>query len=290
MARIYKSSNEYGTHWYEAISDTPISNEHGDNRGYPKARMAVVTTQSSAEPNWNFKEIPKTPSERVRDVNKRIGKETGVPDIASVNHGRMRELTNLAYSNAEHIEALKDADRRIKSNVYISPVNQGYLNENRAARRDSGINYAKSIRSINNLSSQLFDVQPQKAEVVSAFTHSKMRHMIPLMGALAYQEHGELTASSDLSRHSSRLTKHAQEKGLPVQTHRDNKEARITNGYYFDDNNMISWTGKPDTITSVEVPNGIRSAKMAYKALRGIQSAKASSPQFEQLRLPGMES
>lgn len=287
MARIYKSENEYGAKWYEAISDKPVSNEFGDNRGYPVARMGVFTSQAKAEPNWNMRSKYYNPSNPRRTQYDQVSKDTGISNIGQVSSGSMETEVNNAVLNADHLAALKGTDRILKT--YGTASADNLIKENVPARREAGIQYAKSIRNIKNLSSQLFDVTPQKAEVWSAFSHSRMRHMIPLMGALVYQEHGDLTASNDLSRHSSRLTKHAQAKGLPLQTSKGNEKAEITNSYSFDDPMMVSWEGQPTNIGSKEIPNGMRSAKMAYKALRGVQSAKTSSPQFEQLRLPGME-
>lgn len=291
MARLYKSSDQYtsqkGSTWYEAISDKPVSNEFGSNRGYPVARMNVMVTKSTADPNWNMRENLTIDNDEVRARYDQVSKETGIQDIHRVSSGRMLTEAYNAVRSAETLAALKGTDRILK--MYGTANAENLIKENVPARHEAGIQYAKSIRNIKNLSSQLFDVTPQKAEVWSAFSHSSMRHMIPLMGALAHQEYGELTSSDDLSQHSSRLTKHAQAKGLPVKTHERNKDAKIKNAYTFDDTNMVSWGGGPTNLDSVEVPGGIRSAKMAYKALRGVQSAKTSSPQFEQLRLPGME-
>lgn len=148
----------------------------------------------------------------------------------------------------------------------------------------------EEVNSDFNETSELFHNTPQKAEVYNAFTHSKMRHIIPIMGALAHQEHGMLTAGGSLSPYSSEIVKNAQEKGLPVKSSVHNPTALATNDYTFNDKGFTSHSGQPDFATASQyTPQQIRSAKMHYKQLRGHSSAKSTSPQFEQLQLPGME-
>lgn len=288
MARIYKKainpSSEYTAHVYQAIGDEPLKDDKGQFAGYPTANMSVAVYPSKAEPNFDLNKQPTPVDENdnrgilknIRNANAAIKKETGV-DADTVSSDYLQNAVNSAITH--HI----DSTTARTMNWYTPDERKGII-------RKSGIAYAKDIRNIRKASSEMFTTTPQRAEVYAAFSHTKMRHTVPIMGAIAHQEHGTLTAGGSLSSHSSKIVKNAQEKGLPIQSSVHNPSAEATNAHVFDDKSQLSFDGKPDQPRSTEyTPQQLRSAKMHYRQLRGHSSAKSTSPQFEQLQLPGME-
>ena len=139
---------------------------------------------------------------------------------------------------------------------------------------------------------QLFTHTPAETEVVSAFSHSKMRGTLPIMASYLHKKYGDLTASSDLSEHSSRMVEHAQRLGLPVKTHEDNPHAEITNDFDFNDYDNLRHIPYTKVRGVTEIPeHEIKASKKHYKDIRGIIKKPKShmGPQFTQPQLPGME-
>ena len=139
---------------------------------------------------------------------------------------------------------------------------------------------------------QLFTHTPAETEVVSAFSHSEMRTTLPIMASYLHRKYGNLTASSDLSEHSSKMVEHAQKLGLPVKTHEDNPHAEVTNDYGFNDYENIGHLPFTGLRGYKEIPTGeIAAAKEHYRELRGYKKPvpKHMGPQFTQPQLPGME-
>lgn len=84
----------------------------------------------------------------------------------------------------------------------------------------------------------LFSETP--AEISSAFSHTSMRHSVPMLLAMAKREFPDVRPSSNLSPYSSRLTRKALDKGL-VNPNDINPEAEIRNSADFDDTgNVVS--------------------------------------------------
>ena len=133
------------------------------------------------------------------------------------------------------------------------------------------------------------------ATVSDAFTHSKMRHHIPLLLAMAHRDNPVLQPSDDLSIHSSPLAKRGIALGV-VQPNVVNPNADVKNSITFDDQ-MYTMSG--DTLKGnikhvyTEVPEEevAASKKHLRDILRPPQKERKTvlkSPQFDQ-QLPGME-
>lgn len=82
---------------------------------------------------------------------------------------------------------------------------------------------------------KLFEYKPSSIEITSMFAHPEMRTSAVHLAAIAKRDLGAETviASDDLSPHSSRLTKKAQELGFPVEANTLNQDADVTNTYDF---------------------------------------------------------
>lgn len=150
----------------------------------------------------------------------------------------------------------------------------------------------------NSNASELFEHRPADVEINTAFSHTKMRHTVPIMASYLHQKYGDLTVSEDLSVHSSRLATHAKKLNLPIKSYdedEDDSEAYfdVTNDYDFEDSEMeIPYV--PRGFKEIK-PETIAGAKQHYKELRGITKPKAQparqhmGPQFTQPQFPGME-
>jgi hypothetical protein len=271
MANYFHQRNRWGTTNYYAISDKGDKpDQFGDSR-HPYAQVTVHTRPARASANFNFSD--EAPIERFDEEIERgyglVNKELGFPDA-------QHYIVNSRLGDRHHRTAM----RALEATEAISP----------SKRRVAGIAYAKGMRDLKNSMSQMFTDYPQENTVQSAFSHSTMRHAVPVILAHAHQNLGDLTASEDLSEHSSRMVKRAREKGFPVAMNVDNPNAVVTNDYTFDDDfNKTSFT-EPTGFRKLSNAE-VRSAKMHIRTMRG-KSPKAPahmSPQFEQLRLPGME-
>lgn len=201
----------------------------------------------------------------------------------SVKHqNNKRELE--IYSKPEYKERYPESlGQQLKSNV-----------------RSSGIDYAKSISALKkhvdpHMPTELFTHIPEETVVVEAFADPKMKATIPIMGAYAMQKYGNLTASSDLSKHSSRLVKHAQDLGFNVNTSDDNPDAEVTNSLTFKPltSARVYEMVSDSDITKRLSPETIKGAKDYYRATRqrAKQHPALSTSQFQEdhPKLPGME-
>jgi hypothetical protein len=144
--------------------------------------------------------------------------------------------------------------------------------------------------------SMLFGYTPAKLHISEAFFHPSMRsHAIPLVAkALAdYPAAKVVEASADLSKHSSRLVKKAQDMGLPVVPSPHNPDAEVTNDLDFSDSMRFS-VGQISDFSTSEIPvSEMKSAMAPVRAhLRANREARVSDKvnnnQF-QPHLPGME-
>lgn len=132
------------------------------------------------------------------------------------------------------------------------------------------------------------------AQITSAFSHSGMRHTIPMLGALAKKEFPGMTAGYDLSPHSSKLTRKAMKLGL-IQPHEHNLDAHVTNDFDFAD----STTRETDRSINRNIRHGYALPEHEVKAARSylkhaLRPQKSHTdvmggPQFEQDRIPGVD-
>lgn len=275
MTKYYSDKSDYGNYQYEevaAVSDKP--NVRGEHH---IAKMTVRHKAAEERENFNQLENPtgktRTPSEQ------KVYNATGYD---------YDELSGDAAWSHHHAERHA---RRLEE-YSADPTSKDAKNY----RRHSGISYAKEIKNVRQDTSQMFTPEPGYTNVAGAFSHSTMRLSVPMMASYFHQKYGSLTADSDLSEHSVRMTKHAEKLGLPVTRNRENEDLSITNDYDFDDEDMtmsanhLRLTQKQSGWK--EIPEStMRSAKQHYKELRGIgkNTPKPLSNQFNQPQLPGME-
>lgn len=150
-------------------------------------------------------------------------------------------------------------------------------------------NYARTQKQ-----PELFRTQNPVTTIYGTFAHSSMRHTIPIMLSYDHMLHNNpYVASSNISKHSQKMLTHAKELGLPVQSSPLNQSNSVMNNMDFNDEGMVNETkDRYGYINEKEIPaESMQEAKKHYKALRPSRrsTSKVMSPQFEQLRLPGME-
>jgi hypothetical protein len=276
MAKYYSDKSDFGSYQYEevaAVSDKP--NVRGEHH---IAKMTV--RHKPAEERENFNQLL-NPTGKTRTPT-----EQKVYDATGYDYDDLKGNTawehNYAVRSAQEIEKYKEHSATNITSKYW--------------RRRNGIDYAKSVREIHKGTSQMFTPDPASTTVGGAFSHSTMRHSVPMMASYLHQKYGSLTADADLSEHSVRMTEHAEKLGLPVTRHHDNEDLDVTNSYDFDDEDLTipaktlrsegtfsDWTQIPDST--------MKSAKQHYRELRGIgrNTPKPLSSQFNQPQLPGME-
>lgn len=132
------------------------------------------------------------------------------------------------------------------------------------------------------------------AKISGAFSHTSMRHTIPVMIAMAKMQYPDLVASSDLSKHSSRLAQRGIERGL-IRGHETNPDARVTNNIEFDDfgnrvaeDMLRSGYYEPHKMQDYEVTEArgyLRDMLRPRKAHTNVMGG----PQFEHPQLPEVE-
>jgi hypothetical protein len=271
MTKYYSDKTPYGgnLHYDEihAISD------RADARGmYPHAVMTV--RHEKAREHMNFNQLGDSSETTRSQAHQQVFDATGFD-----RHELAGDASDAHYYA---VEAAKELGKSGGPNEY---------NTSKFYRRRNGIAYAKSISEIHKATSQMFTPEPGSTEIIGAFSHSSMKANIPIMGAYAHQKYGELTASEDLSRHSSGMAKHAEKLGLPIKRNEENADLRVTNSYEFNDQESRVHR-PPQTSSTTRIPDeAMKSAKQHYKALRGIgkSTPKPLGEQFSQPQLPGME-
>lgn len=275
MARYFRTRIG-GSTIYNAVSDKP--DEEAERSGsfgtYPVAAVEVSTSRAKAFTNFDFTNSRPSvqATGRALEAMEKVNNELGMPNAQAHVSGKFEDKY---YETAYHA--------RQATHGLTSPE-----------RRYAGIEYAKGMRDLKKGSSEMFTTVPGANKVQSAFSHSRMRHTVPVMLAHAHQHLGDLTASGDLSTHSSKMVKRARAKGFPVSTSESNPDADVTNDYDFNDADHLSYG---DFSGYERIPeNEIRSAMKHIRTMRkgGLDNANPQqpahmSPQFEQLRLPGME-
>lgn len=276
MAKYYSDKSDFGSYQYEevaAVSDKPTAiGEH---------HIAKMTVRHRpAEERENFNQLL-NPTGNVRTPS-----EQKVYNATGYDYDDLKG--NTAWEHHYAVQAAKDIEKYKEHSA--TNITSKYW------RRRNGIDYAKSVREIHKGTSQMFTPDPASTTVGGAFSHSTMRHTVPMMASYLHQKYGSLTADADLSEHSVKMTQHAEKLGLPVTRNRENEDLSITNDYDFDDEDMTmsannlrltqkqsGWQEIPDST--------MRSAKQHYRELRGIgkNTPKPLSNQFNQPQLPGME-
>jgi hypothetical protein len=143
----------------------------------------------------------------------------------------------------------------------------------------------------------LFVEHPATTEITGAFFDPNMRAHAPIMASLIHQDFKTpITASDDLSEHSSRFVQKAQKMGLPVVTHDWNPTAKVTNDYGFSELGMSTPLSERTHASLFNPLNEIpeEKVKSARQNLKDMMRGKKAhmSPQFEKVehpKLPGIE-
>lgn len=258
-----------------AIGDKPVAGFVSSER-YPHAYLGAVVTPGSTSPNFNLVDERKP---TLDEHEEKVSKEIGIDNPRDLSP----TLQNTFWRTSNKAKQLKSS--------------REYPGMGSFYPRQLGIEYAKGISKLKKGTSELFTTTPETAYVSSAFSHSSMRQHIPILGAYLHQQHGNIDVSGDLSKHSSGLVEHLQEKGYPIKLESGEKP-RATNGISFNDNgHTLSRLQIEDLEKAGQVisPGEIASAKQHFRTIRKGQKlsqqfdALLEQSQGEQLKFPGME-
>lgn len=221
------------------------------------------------------------------------------------NTNDLNEDTGLSHEYLDHLRSRLDEippenrteDDKAASDALI------YLDAPYYSERELGRSMAKTNPHFQP--STLFEHIPSSTKIESMMSDPSMSHTAMTLAALAKRDFKaeKLTASEDLSVHSSPLVQHAVQRGLPVETSASNPNARVTNDIdkYTRNKRTISakyqdnpWgLDQPDTLISPEEVKGAREDIRGWlregrsKTVRNTKpvTSKGLSNQF----LPGME-
>jgi len=158
------------------------------------------------------------------------------------------------FSNIESYEPSDPLDRLIFSTPYIRETVQAFNDdrgdESRALNRriDAKVAYMQAFHTpstesvnftplgqpISPYTTEFFTHKPASTMIDLAFSDPSLRHTMPTIGAYFANKYGNLTASGNLSQHSSKLTRNAIAKGLPITTSASNPDANVTNQHDLD--------------------------------------------------------
>jgi type III secretion system FlhB-like substrate exporter len=281
MAKYYRKQTNYANNWnvesYQAIGSERVKTIYGYDE-YPTAHVSGSYQPGNSTPNFDFRE--KRSDSLLRD-DETVDKNVGIPEF---RNSLSREMSDL-YRYAINSQNILKQSRYGLETYGKSAFDRGY-------HRTHGIEYAKNIRALRQGTSELFTTEPDSLHVHSAFSHTSMRHAVPIMVSHLHQKrNAPIVADNSLSKHSSKMVKNAKEKGLPVVGHPLNPEAKATNDISFNDAEYT--TPNPHPLAGyVQIPeHEIKAAKQHFRELRSIGRAtpKPLSPQFDQPQLPGME-
>lgn len=275
--RLGKHTNS-STERYRAVGSNRVKTIYGHDE-YPFASVTASYQQGNTTPNFDFRE--RLSENRLRD-DETIDKNVGVSQFRNSLSNGMNNI----YRYAKNSQDVLQRD-------WKSLENYGEVAFDKKYHRMHGIEYAKNIRTLRQGTSELFTTEPSSLNVYSAFSHTSMRHTVPIMVSHLHQKYNApIVADDNLSMHSSKMVRNAKEKGLPVVGHQLNRKANVTNDISFNDAENTS----PDpewSLTGYEqIPeHEIKAAKHHFRELRSVGRAtpKPLSPQFDQPRLPGME-
>lgn len=267
----------FGVHM-EAIGSKPDADGN-----YPTAEMTGIVHPATASPNFDFTQRDEEDRIHLNQHQLAVAKETGLDP--STLKGDLGYKSNTAEVSHEYLT---------KNPVGSPPPKVLTDYTYRDFRRRAGINYATAIRDIRKGSEQMFNTTPANAYIMEAYTHSQMRHSVPVMGAYLNQKFGEITVSSNLSPHSSKVVGNLQKKGYPVKHEGGEEEPEVENSIDFDDNAFIASPESRDEMLNSPMrlsKQEVASAKEHFRSLRrgDRPEPKSFGPQFEQLKFPGME-
>lgn len=145
-------------------------------------------------------------------------------------------------------------------------------------------------------SDKLFEHQPSTIVIGNMAADPSMRTSALTLAAIAKRQHGaqQIEASDDLSKYSSRLTRNAVSRGLPVVMSPMNTTAQVTNDTRLRERNVGISSINEHTFGELVHPDVVKEAKQDIKQMlrsgKKVRNAvpvtpKGLSDQF----LPGME-
>lgn len=294
----------------EGVKETTLLGDTYDTSGHPYAEMELFH-QPAVEHVMRSPHLPTGTSlyntmgpSPVWDKNapkKEMPSAIAVvANATGIDEDFVKKAYNLPFtSNDRLVNRLQNATTTASHlNIHQARMSQNpdYLKHqiNRDTHRELGITYAKQIRQLNKRTPmELFHHEPASTEVFHAYSDPSMRATVPILGAYAHMTlnpTGMLTASEDLSEHSSSMVHHAKDLNLPVRANPSNRAADVTN-----DIDFAPRRTHPASVEAKrfeEIPKSdIKAAKQHYRTLRGRNTNKMSE-QFESIphpQLPGME-
>ena len=199
-------------------------------------------------------------------------------------------VSNIYVKNEEDLTGDdEDAENIIRRLNSDNPQKQAWAEQ----RYDKAVN---DWQNPHFYPEKLFEHKPSSMTIDSMFSDPSMRSSAMTLAALAKRRTGAqvVRASDDLSEFSSRLTKSAMERGLPVVTHPHNPDARITNmGDLIEQSTPSEFINEENygplvPVHEVEAAKrDLREMLRPQKTVRNAQpvTSKGLSQQF----LPGME-
>lgn len=149
-------------------------------------------------------------------------------------------------------------------------------------------------------SGKLFEESPGEVHVTGAFFDKRIRHAFPTMGALIKNDYPgkSIVASKDLSKHSASIAKKFAKMGV-IEPSEENPDFYQTNTYEFEDmasenplfveqtyKNSTKKVNERDILGARDTLRGVLKSNREVKRPR---SSEKLSPQFEQLKLPGID-
>ena len=281
MARYYSKIRKSPSERTLEEEVTVVGNKPTEDEMLPIAGMTAIHVKPRELPNYDFHSSRSTTAEDDQlpiASEKKLDKEIGIPDFKKHMSDKLRG----AYNQAVWTRELLDTTNKEQRPAEIT--RRGW-----DSRAHVGATYAKNMKTIKDATSQLFTPEKGETRITGAGSHSTLRHNVPVMGAYLNLKYGDLTASGDLSVHSSKLFRSAKEKGFPVRANEYNRRAEVTNDIDFSDEAHAIW---PEEIHEygTEIPSiAVRAANRHLRnTLRG-EPKKAMGPQFTQLQLPGVE-
>lgn len=312
MARVYKEEHDadWNDGYYTHPDPTTIYHVVGDTRNdydeSPYGRLDIAHRPNNFIPSFHHPSMgTASPLEKATGLSKQFLEHK--LDTPSISKDAFFHIDSLQHASNEYSKVENEINEYndIRSDIQKTEpkLHREVTDHLRTNKRLAGINLAKEISygrknfpEIHSPST-LFDSKPGSSEITFADFDKSLRHMMPIVAAHASMKHGELTASDDLSAYSSRLSKKAQEKGLPIKAHPDNPSFKETNPM------MLS----TKTVSLSEAISLRNNARLGYdtvevdedeitgakqhlrKMLRPGEKPKKISHQFEQLKLPGID-
>lgn len=271
------SSRQYVN--YHVGSEEPKVNERHGGEYYPKGGMSVEHTPVRYTPTFSNESAHST------GLSEEYFQHLNAENDEAYERGY--SVPHRPFQN--YLEASHDVHYALRNNAPESHTDEMRRREETALKRFS------SSPSANPQT--LFVEHPATTEITGAFFDPSMRVHAPTMASLIHQDFGTpITASHDLSEHSSRFVKKAQDMGLPVEGHPYNPTAEVTNDLTFEDmgdNAPLSQRTHISTFIPLnKVPD--TEVQSARKNLKQMMRGKKAhmSPQFQSVehpKLPGIE-